>query len=104
MTYSNAALARHFYSGGRKGKANSMEIEGRSNGESVLWGYGWAVYALRSPGGTVYKFTDWNGYSHTTSCHMSLISGANVVEIDEAPESITEAHEAVTDAEKKIIV
>jgi hypothetical protein len=96
MMDSNYSLVSRFQSGKETGKANRMEIEKADDGSTVLWGYGWAVYALRTPRGNVFKFTGWNGYSPTTTSHMSLISGAKVTEIDDAPESIKEAQSQAT--------
>lgn len=96
MTYNNSDLVSRFYNGKRSGQANSMEIEQCDDGSTVLWGYGWAVYAFRTPRGNVYKFTGWEGYSPTTTQHMNLIKGAKVTEIRESPESIREAQDAAT--------
>lgn len=94
MTYSNANLARHFKTGGTNGQANSMKIEEDDDGTAVLWGYGWAVYAFRTPGGNVFRFPDWGGYSQTSNRHMTLLSGPEVTDIEDVrPESIDEAIE-----------
>jgi len=96
MTISNSNLVSRFYNGDTSGKANRMEIEECDDGATVLWGYGWAVYAFRTPNGKVFKFNGWDGYSATTTKHMNLIYGAKVTEMDEAPESIEEARKAAT--------
>lgn len=94
MTVANSTLVSRFYTGDESGKANRMEIKTADDGSTILWGYGWAIYALRTPTGTVYKFTGWEGHSSTTTQHMRLIRGAEVKEVDAKPETVIEAQDA----------
>ncbi len=78
MTLSNEDLIKKFKRGATSGKSSRMEIqELRKDGEfrgTILVGYGWAVYGHRTPNGNkVTVFSDWHGYSNTTSHHINLL-------------------------------
>lgn len=72
MTYTNQSLISHFVCGGESGKCNNMAIEERDDW-TYLWGYGHALYAARSPDGTLYVYMGWYGRSNTTSTHMNKL-------------------------------
>lgn len=74
MTYSNDSLIRRFVDGKTSGKCNRMAIE-EHDGWTYLWGYGHALYAARSPDGTLYVYYGWYGRSQTTSTHMNKLKG-----------------------------
>lgn len=75
MTMSNDSLIKSFVRGDTSGKANRMAIEETDNW-TLLWGYGWALYAARRKDDeTMFVYDGWNGYSQTTSTHMNKLKG-----------------------------
>jgi hypothetical protein len=90
MTLSNSKLVSHYKHGGEKGQSNNMEIE-KDGGYTVVWGYDWAVYSIRTPDGNVFNFTGWSSYSKTSSMHLSLLGSSHTTEVNHRPESIAEA-------------
>lgn len=96
MTYSNNTLARRFRNGESTGQSANMEIEQDSDGFSVVWGYEWAVYALRTPNGKTYAFDGWSDYSKSTNLHISLLNCRQTTAINQRPESIDEARELIS--------
>lgn len=40
---------------------------------AFLWGYGHALYATRTAGGTLFIYDGWHGYSTTTSTHINKL-------------------------------
>lgn len=95
MTYSNNDLARRFRNGAPNGQSANMEIEKDNDGFSVVWGYEWAVYAIRTPNGKTYAFAGWSNYSKSTNYHISMLNSRQTTAIDQRPESIEEARELV---------
>lgn len=85
--YTNIDIGRAFKEGKTKGKSNSMDIVDRPN-ETLLVGYGWAVYGARNKKtGKITFFKGWDGYSPTTSKQLSQtgLRGADIV-LDKRPE------------------
>lgn len=64
-------LAQEFASGAEHGSASNVEIVRLVGGQTALVGYGWAVYAVRSPSGTITAYRDWHGYSPSTSSQLT---------------------------------
>lgn len=69
---SNEQLVERFVRGFRKGESNRMEIRQDGN-ETIIVGYGHAIYARRKPNGNIILYDGWYGYSPTTSRHLNLI-------------------------------
>lgn len=68
-------LARRFYRGDTTApSASNVTLEQLGDGWTGLVGYGWALYAARSPDGTVIYFEGWYGYSMSTSCQLGTMS------------------------------
>lgn len=71
---SNDSLIKSFVRGDTSGKSNRMAIEETDNW-TLLWGYGWALYAARRKDDeTLFVYDGWNGYSSTTSTHMNNLA------------------------------
>lgn len=75
MTLTNEDLVRRFVQGGDSGKSNRMAIAAFEDW-TLLWGYGWALYGARRDDGTLFVYDGWDGYSSTTSSHMTLLTSA----------------------------
>jgi hypothetical protein len=69
---SNLDLVERFARGFERGASNRMEIK-RDGNETIIVGYGHAVYARRKPNGTIILYDGWYGYSPTTSTHLNMI-------------------------------
>jgi hypothetical protein len=84
MTLTNDTLAERFVRGHASGSSSRMSLA-RVDDVTVVVGYGWAVYAAKSPG-RYYLFGDgyasdstavgWSGYSSTTTKHIQTIKAA----------------------------
>lgn len=77
--HTNSSIGQAFFSGRTRGRSNHMEIVDTPT-ETLLVGYGWAVYGARNKatGRTTY-YSGWNGYSVTTSKQLRVagIRGAD---------------------------
>lgn len=76
MTLSNADLARRFRDGKTSGSSSNMEIRTLEINEEfrgmIVVDYSWAVLAHRTPKGEKKTlFSDWYGYSTSTSAHIN---------------------------------
>lgn len=69
---SNQELVERFARGFGQGASNRMEIKKDGN-ETVIVGYGHAIYARRKPNGSIILYDGWYGYSPTTSRQLNLI-------------------------------
>lgn len=83
--YTQADLARRFAAGYDSGAASNMTIEADADGTTHVLGYGWAVYASRSPGGTVTLHNGWDGYSPSTTQHLGYLRSVADTVDDETP-------------------
>lgn len=65
----NDELIKRFIRGETTGTASRMEIREMGDGTALV-GYGWALYAYRSPSGEIQLYNGWDGYSSTTTKHL----------------------------------
>lgn len=77
MTKSHNRVANALCNGEDKEvKGNSMTYKPETdNNPACIVGYGWATYAVKR-GNNIIVFWDWNGYSHSTSTHLTRIERA----------------------------
>lgn len=67
MGLSQPDLAREFQNGRTSGQASNVSIR-ETDDETLLVGYGWAVYAARDKEtGEITYYKGWYGYSTSTS-------------------------------------
>lgn len=70
-SYTNISIGHAFFDGKTRGKSLHMEIVDKGD-KTLLVGYGWAVYGSRDKKtGKVTFYKGWDGYSKTTSKHLS---------------------------------
>lgn len=91
--------------------ASNVEVEPSgdpdSGYEAVIVGYNWAMYAARTPEGSVTLFTGWEGYSRSTAAQLSALksgfcrAGVEFEEIDVDPKFRSE-RKAERDADHRI--
>ena len=71
--FSQNELGKRFANGATSGKASNVEIVETDN-ETLLVGYGWAVYASRNKQtAEITHYEGWYGYSSSTSCQLSRL-------------------------------
>jgi len=68
----NDQVIERFVNGGESGKSNRMAIA-EFEDWTLLWGYGHALYGVRRGDGSLFVYDGWDGYSRTTSSHMTKL-------------------------------
>lgn len=80
-------LAERFAEGATDGKASNAQIRRLVGGQTALVGYGWAVYAVRSPSGTITAYRGWYGYSPATSTQLTRMGISHPADVRVDPDT-----------------